>query len=86
MPVVDQTGLTGHYDYDIKWDDELKWGDAGQWYYATTNGLKQAFLDQLGLELVPGRAPVEFLVVAKKCSNKKFCPIFTFGGLFSYGR
>ena len=66
IPVIDQTGLSGRYDYDIKWDDELKWDDAGQWYYANTNGLKQAVLDQLGLELVPGRAPVEVLVVEKK--------------------
>lgn len=66
IPVVDQTGLTGRYDYDIKWDDELKWDDAGQWYYANTNGLKQALLDQLGLELVPGREPVEVVVVEKK--------------------
>jgi uncharacterized protein (TIGR03435 family) len=66
IPVVDQTGLTGRYDYDIQWDDELKWDDAGQWYYANTNGLKQAFLDQLGLELVPGREPVQVVVVAKK--------------------
>jgi uncharacterized protein (TIGR03435 family) len=66
IPVVDQTGLTGRYDYDVKWDDELKWDDAGQWYYANTNGLKQAFLDQLGLELVSGREPIEVLVVEKK--------------------
>lgn len=66
IPVVDQTGLTGRYDYEIQWDDELKWDDAGQWYYANTNGLKQVVLDQLGLELVPGREPVEVLVVEKK--------------------
>jgi uncharacterized protein (TIGR03435 family) len=66
IPVVDQTGLTGRYDYDVKWDDELKWDDAGQWYYANTNGLKQAFLDQLGLELVAGREPVQVVVVDKK--------------------
>ena len=66
IPVVDQTGLTGRYDYDVQWDDELKWDDAGQWYYSNTNGLKQAFLDQIGLELVPGRAPVEVVVVEKK--------------------
>ena len=66
IPVVDETGLTGRYDYDIQWDDELKWDDAGQWYYANTNGLKQALLDELGLELVPGREPVEVLVVDKK--------------------
>jgi uncharacterized protein (TIGR03435 family) len=66
IPVVDQSGLTGRYDYDIKWDDELKWDDAGQWYYTNTDGMKQAVLDELGLALVPGREPVEVLVVEKK--------------------
>ena len=66
IPVVDQTGLTGRYDYDLQWDDELKWDDAGKPYYANTSGMKQAFLDQLGLELVPGREPIEVLVVEKK--------------------
>jgi uncharacterized protein (TIGR03435 family) len=65
IPVVDETGLTGRYDYDIQWDDELKWNNDGQWYYTNTDGMKQALLDQLGLELVPGREPIEVLVVEK---------------------
>ena len=50
IPVVDQTGLTGCFD--LKWD------------YAH-DSLEKAVRDNLGLELVPGRARVEFLVVDK---------------------
>jgi hypothetical protein len=51
-PVIDQTGLTQKFDIDLKWD-----GD--------NDALKQALLDQLGLELVPAKMPVEMLVVQK---------------------
>jgi uncharacterized protein (TIGR03435 family) len=49
-PVIDQTGLTQKFDIDLKWD-----GD--------NHTLKKALLDQLGLELVPAKMPVEMLVV-----------------------
>jgi uncharacterized protein (TIGR03435 family) len=58
MPVIDQTGLTQHFSIDLKWN-ELGEQDPKH------NALKQALLDQLGLELVPSRAPVEMLVVKK---------------------
>ena len=56
VPVIDQTGLTQHFSIDLKWRpkpnraDELK-------------AVRQAMLDQLGLELVPGREQVEMLVM-----------------------
>lgn len=56
MPVVDQTGLDGSFDVNLKWNP----GNDPQ-----QENLKQAVLDQLGLELVPGRASVQMLVVAK---------------------
>jgi uncharacterized protein (TIGR03435 family) len=65
IPVVDQTGLAGRYDYDINWDDELKWDSPDHSYFGNPDGFKTALLDQLGLELVPGRQPVEMLVVEK---------------------
>jgi uncharacterized protein (TIGR03435 family) len=49
-PVVDQTGLTGTFDIVLNGN-------------STPEGLKRALLKELGLELVPGREPIEFLVV-----------------------
>jgi uncharacterized protein (TIGR03435 family) len=51
-PVVDQTGLTDNYDIVLIGD-------------RTREGLKRVVLKELGLELVPGREPIEFLVVER---------------------
>jgi uncharacterized protein (TIGR03435 family) len=50
--VLNRTRIKDNLDIDLKWD-------------STPEGLKQALLDQLGLELVPGNEFVEFLVVEK---------------------
>ena len=55
-PVIDQTALTQRFDIDIRWNEQ---GDKDPDHEA----LKQALLDQLGLELVPATMPVEMLVV-----------------------
>ena len=65
VPVIDRTGLAGRFDYDLKWDDELKWDDTGRGHLSNPEGLKQALLDQLGLELVPARETLDVLVVDK---------------------
>jgi RNA polymerase sigma factor (sigma-70 family) len=57
-PVVDRTGLAGTYDITLTWkpsatDDQKK------------SAIKQALLEQLGLELVPTNMPIEMLVVEK---------------------
>ncbi len=57
-PVIDRTGLAGRFDMNVKWDDTDKAN-------RNVDGLKQALLDQLGLELVPSREPIEMLVVEK---------------------
>jgi uncharacterized protein (TIGR03435 family) len=51
MPVIDETGLKGDYDFDLEW----KYGDR-----AALDGL----LASQGLTLVPARRTVEFLRVA----------------------
>jgi uncharacterized protein (TIGR03435 family) len=58
MPVLDRTGLNGNYDLAVEWDEP-------DWHKPNPDGLKQALKDQLGLELVPSREPVEMLVVEK---------------------
>ena len=58
MPVVDGTGLTNQYYYDLKWTPSRAEGQ-------NQLNLKQALLDQLGLELVPTNMPVKMLVVEK---------------------
>jgi uncharacterized protein (TIGR03435 family) len=58
MPVMDGTGLTNDYYYDLTWTSS---GGARQ----NQLNLKKALLDQLGLELVPTNMPIEMLVVEK---------------------
>ena len=58
MPVLDGTGLTNQYYYDLKWTPSRGEGQS-------QHSLKQALLDQLGLELVPTNMPVQMLVVEK---------------------
>ena len=60
IPVVNRTGLTGSFDFDLKWNEQHD--EHGQ---LRPEPLKRALLDQLGLELVPSREPVEMLVVEK---------------------
>jgi hypothetical protein len=43
----------------------MKWDGTGRFYFSNPDGLKQAVLDQLGLDLVPSREPTEMLVVEK---------------------
>ena len=58
IPVMDRTGIDRHFDIDLKWDET-------NWQHPNLESLKQALLDQLGLELIPGRESVEILVVEK---------------------
>lgn len=56
--VEDKTGLAGNYDIDLKWtpDDQQSTLDAGPTLFT-------ALEEQLGLKLVPAKAPVDTLVV-----------------------
>jgi uncharacterized protein (TIGR03435 family) len=57
IPVVDETDVNGRFDIHLHWNEREP--------QRNPDGLKQALLDQLGLELMPGREPIEMLVVEK---------------------
>ncbi len=57
-PVVDRTDLAGRFDIDIRWKER-------DWQHRNPDALKKVLLDELGLELVPGREEIEMLVVEK---------------------
>jgi len=60
IPIVDHTGLAGHFDYRLKWDEPEDQQTEG-----LPDSLKAALMNQLGLNLIPGTAPVEMLVIEK---------------------
>jgi uncharacterized protein (TIGR03435 family) len=67
-PVVDKTGLSGRYDFDLDWaPDETQFGGDGPTAPADTPSLPlfAAIQQQLGLRLVATRGPVDALVVDK---------------------
>jgi uncharacterized protein (TIGR03435 family) len=66
LPVIDRTGLTNRFDINLKWDQrEPDWILAWPEKHHNPDAIKQALTDQLGLELVPSREPIEMLVVEK---------------------
>jgi uncharacterized protein (TIGR03435 family) len=59
--VVDKTGLTGNYDFTLKWTpDTVVSTDAG---VDAGPSLFTALQEELGLRLEPGKAPVDVLVI-----------------------
>ena len=67
-PVVDQTGVSGLYDFTLHWIHDPNAGATP----ATTNesvvsdnmaSFRHALRDQLGLELKPARAPIDILII-----------------------
>jgi uncharacterized protein (TIGR03435 family) len=58
IPVMDRTGLTNAYDLDFTWTTKDL-----HWARPTRAILDQILSDQLGLELVPSREPIEMLVI-----------------------
>jgi uncharacterized protein (TIGR03435 family) len=53
-PVIDQTGLTQDFNIDLRWDPKFP---------RKRELIKESLLNQLGLDLVPGRESVEVLVL-----------------------
>ena len=58
LPVIDETGLTDSYDFVLHWNGNLNLKDQNM-------DIERALKEQLGLELMPDRRPLEMLVVEK---------------------
>ena len=56
IPILDETGLTGPYNLDLRW--KVKTDPS-----ANQAAVKEALIEQLGLELVPMRKSVDILIV-----------------------
>jgi len=67
-PVVDKTGLTGKYDFDLEWTyDDTQFGGNLPPLAAQTSNKPDFFsaLQQLGLKLDSSRAPIDTIVIDK---------------------
>jgi uncharacterized protein (TIGR03435 family) len=65
-PVVDKTGLTGRYDFDLEWlPDETQFGGFRATAESTKPDLFAAIQQQLGLRLEATRGPIEAMVIDK---------------------
>jgi uncharacterized protein (TIGR03435 family) len=66
-PVLDQTGLSGRYDFDLEFTpDETEWGGAFAGHETGDSdkpGLYTAIQEQLGLKLEATTGPVDTLVI-----------------------
>jgi len=63
-PVVDQTGLKGAFDFTLQWTPEPSAASsAGREVAADAPAFFTAIREQLGLRLVPAKAPVEVIVI-----------------------
>jgi uncharacterized protein (TIGR03435 family) len=65
IPVVDRTGLTGSFDFRLKWNETRTQQTQG-----IPDSMKEALVNQLGLELVPGTTPVKMkMLVVERAEN-----------------
>jgi uncharacterized protein (TIGR03435 family) len=65
-PLVNQTGLTGNYDFSIEWSpaaSRVAASDADASPDAQGPTFLEALQEQLGMKIVPTQAPLEFLVI-----------------------
>jgi bla regulator protein BlaR1 len=62
-PVIDRTGLTGRYDYTLKWMPEPGIGPPGPPVDPDAPSIFTAVQEQLGLKLESARGPVEVVVI-----------------------
>jgi uncharacterized protein (TIGR03435 family) len=68
LPVVDQTGLSGNYDFDLEWNDPRAGGGGRGGAIAPANPNTKALsifeaLEAVGLRLEKGKHPFDFVVI-----------------------
>ena len=56
--MIDKTGLSGNYDFDLSWEPQGAEPSASQ-----GPSIFMAVQEQLGLKLVPAKSPMKVLVV-----------------------
>jgi uncharacterized protein (TIGR03435 family) len=61
-PIVDQTGLAGRYDFNLRWSFDEPEASSNP---NTAPGLFTAVQEQLGLRLEAVRAPADVVVIDK---------------------
>ena len=61
--VIDRTGLTGRYDFELQWSSETLRAGATSDAAAAAPGVFTALQEQLGLKLESQRGPVEFVII-----------------------
>ncbi|MGA7156439.1 MAG: TIGR03435 family protein [Acidobacteriaceae bacterium] len=61
--VVDQTGLTGHYDFKLTWTPQQLADNNPTTQSSSAPGLFAALPEQLGLKLKSTKAPVDVIVI-----------------------
>jgi uncharacterized protein (TIGR03435 family) len=65
-PVVDRTGLTGNFDYELEWtpdEVQVRSDESAPSTDSSNPALSSALQQQLGLRLIEKKEPVEILIV-----------------------
>lgn len=65
-PVIEKTGLIGRYDFQFEWNvaaTQKALGEPGAAPGADSPTIFTALLQQLGLQLKPGKGPMKVLIV-----------------------
>ena len=64
-PVVDQTGLAGRYDFQLKWTFDERDGSRAPTDGTAAPGIFTAIQEQLGLKLEPVKTMTDVMVIDK---------------------
>jgi uncharacterized protein (TIGR03435 family) len=63
LPVIDQTGLTNNYDFSVSWIQKVESDKNNSIKLPDLETAKKVLSDQLGIELIAARQPIEMLAI-----------------------